>query len=90
MKTPLDSIFYIQGLKDYSIIFTKDGKIIVKGSLKAVEDLFPAQYFMRIHKSYMVAESKIKHVQSNKLVLLNDVDIPIGRSYKHNLDTRLN
>jgi len=83
IKTPLDSIYYIQGLKDYSIIYTNEGKIIVKGSLKIVEELFPAKHFVRAHKSYMVANNKIKHIQSNKLVLLNDETIPIGRSYRH-------
>ena len=60
-----------------------EGKIIVKGSLKIVEELFPAKHFLRVHKSYMVAGNKIKHTQSNKLVLINDETIPIGRSYKH-------
>jgi LytTr DNA-binding domain len=82
-KTSLNSIYYIQGLKGYSIIYTDDGKIIVKGSLKIVEELFPAKHFVRVHKSYMVANNKIKHTQSNKLVLINDETIPIGRSYRH-------
>jgi hypothetical protein len=86
LKTSLNSIYYIQGLKDYSIIYTNEGKIIVKGSLKIVEELFPAKHFVRIHKSYMVANNKIKHTQSNKLVLINDETIPIGRSYKHLLE----
>lgn len=83
IKTPLDSIYYIQGLKDYSIIYTTQGKIIVKGSLKIVEELFPPKHFVRAHKSYMVANSKIKHLQGNKLVLTNNETIPIGRSYRH-------
>ena len=83
LKTSLNSIYYIQGLKDYSIIYTTEGKIIVKGSLKIVEELFPAKHFLRVHKSYMVASNKIKHTQSNKLVLINDETIPIGRSYKY-------
>jgi len=82
LKTSLNSIYYIQGLKDYSIIYTAEGKIIVKGSLKIVEELFPAKHFLRVHKSYMVATNKIRHTQSNKLVLTNDETIPIGRSYK--------
>ena len=86
LKTSLNSIYYIQGLKDYSIIYTDEGKIIVKGSLKIVEELFPAKHFVRIHKSYMVASNKIKHTQSNKLVLINNETIPIGKSYKHLLE----
>jgi len=86
IKTPLDSIYYIQGLKDYSIIYTTEGKIIVKGSLKIVEELFPPKHFVRAHKSYMVANSKIKLMQGNKLVLINNEIIPIGRSYRHLLE----
>ena len=87
MKTSLSSINYIQGLKDYSIIYTDEEKIIVKGSLKMAEELFPTKAFLRVHKSYLVAESKIKHLQGNKLVLLNNECIPIGRSYKHFLQS---
>ncbi|MBS1500459.1 MAG: LytTR family transcriptional regulator [Bacteroidetes bacterium] len=83
IKTSLASIYYIQGLKDYSIIYTSEGKIIVKGSLKIVEELFPPKHFVRAHKSYMVANNKIKHLQGNKLILTNNETIPIGRSYKH-------
>jgi hypothetical protein len=86
MKTPIATVSYIQGLKDYSIIYTEDGKIIVKGSLKTVEELFPEKHFLRIHKSYLVTNSKIKQVESNKVVLINGEIIPVGRSYKHLLN----
>jgi hypothetical protein len=86
MKTAIAAVAYIQGLKDYSIIYTDSEKIIVKGSLKNVEELFPEKYFLRIHKSYMVPNSKIKYVESNKVVLLNGEIVPIGRSYRHLLN----
>jgi len=86
MKTPIATVSYIQGLKDYSIIYTDEGKIIVKGSLKTVEELFPEKHFLRIHKSYLVTNSKIKQVESNKVVLNNGTVIPVGRSYKHLLN----
>jgi len=62
------------------------GKIIVKGSLKTVEELFPQRHFLRIHKSYLVTNSKIKQVESNKVVLINGEITPVGRSYKHLLN----
>jgi len=86
LKTPIAAVSYIQGLKDYSIIYTDDSKIIVKGSLKTVEDLFPKKHFLRIHKSYLVTNSKIKHVETNKVTLINGEIIPVGRSYKHMLN----
>jgi hypothetical protein len=86
LKTPIATVSYIQGLKDYSIIYTDEGKIVVKGSLKTVEELFPEKHFLRIHKSYLVTGSKIKQVESNKVVLINGEIIPVGRSYKHSLN----
>jgi hypothetical protein len=87
LKTPIATVSYIQGLKDYSIIYTEEGKIIVKGSLKTVEELFPEKHFLRIHKSYLVTNSKIKQIERNKVVLINGEIIPVGRSYKHLLNS---
>jgi len=86
LKTPIATVSYIQGLKDYSIVYTEEGKIIIKGSLKTVEELFPEKHFLRIHKSYLVTNSKIKQIESNKVVLINGEIIPVGRSYKHLLN----
>jgi len=86
LKTPVAAVAYIQGLKDYSIIYTDDGKIIVKGSLKTVEELFPERHFLRVHKSYLVTNSKIKQVENNKVTLTSGKTIPIGRSYKRMLN----
>jgi len=86
LKTPIASVTYIKGLKDYSVVYTEDSKIIIKGTLKSVEELFPEKHFTRIHKSYMVTNSKIKQMESNKVVLSNGVAVPIGRSYKHLLN----
>jgi len=86
LKTPVASVSYIQGLKDYSVIYTDEGKIIVKGSLKTVEELFPEKHFLRIHKSYLVTNARIKQVEGNKVVLTDGAIIPVGRSYKHLLN----
>jgi DNA-binding LytR/AlgR family response regulator len=41
----------------------------------------PSHQFMRVHKSFVVNISCIKTVQRNRIVI-NDVRIPIGESYK--------
>jgi LytTr DNA-binding domain len=87
LKTPISAVLYAQGLKDYSIIFTNDDKIVVKGSLKTVIELFPENHFLRVHKSYLVANDKIKEVESDKVVLISGATVPIGRSYKHLLSS---
>lgn len=79
------SIIYAQGLKDYTILHTGEKKYVVKGSVKAFEEYLPADHFIRVHKSFIVARSQVKLVYKNKIELDN-VSIPIGRSYKETLD----
>ena len=85
MKVELNSITHIQGLKDYSVIFSGTDKIIVKGSLKNVEELFPTAHFVRVHKSFLVAAAHLKTQQANNIVI-NSFEIPIGRAYKQQVE----
>lgn len=85
---PSQSISHVQGLKDYSIIFTDDSKYIVNGSVKTILESLPVDHFVRVHKSFIVALSKIKSVHRNKIEF-GDYQIPVGRVYKGNLDDLL-
>ncbi|HZY81915.1 MAG TPA: LytTR family DNA-binding domain-containing protein [Cyclobacteriaceae bacterium] len=78
------TIIYAQGLKDYTILHTSDKKYVVKGSVKAFEESLPSAYFLRVHKSFIIARNQIKLVYKNKIELEN-VSIPIGRSYKEQI-----
>lgn len=84
IMTDLDTITHIKGLKDYSIVYTEEDQIIVKGSLKNTENLLGEKKLVRVHKSYLVALDRIKTIQSNQIILGNHA-IPIGRSYKKEL-----
>lgn len=85
IKTDLDSILYVQGLKDYSVVVTDKDKIIVKGSLKTVEQqLSGMKKFIRVHKSYLVAKEKIDLVKGGRIIF-GDHSIPVGRMYKKDL-----
>ena len=85
IKLNFDEVFYIQGLKDYAIIFTQTGKIVIKGSIKAMQSIFPSHHFIRVHKSFIVSLSKINRLERNNIILGSN-QIPIGRNYKEELD----
>jgi hypothetical protein len=84
IRTDLDEVTHIKGLKDYSIVYTLSEQIIVKGSLKSTENLLRDKKLIRVHKSYLVALDRIKTIQDNQIILGNYA-IPIGRSYKKDL-----
>lgn len=81
-------IQYARGLKDYTIIYTDKNKYTVLGNLKSYEKTLSPQYFIRVHKSFIIAKNRIKIIRQQK-IKVNDVDIPIGRSYRPKLDEYL-
>lgn len=83
VKINLDDIEYIQGLKDYLKIHVSgtNKAILTLMSFKEILDKLPNHQFLRVHKSFVVNISCIRTVQRNRIVI-NDVRIPIGESYK--------
>ncbi len=75
-------ILYVEGLKEYVSIYTAgDRKFVKLAALKDIERMLPQDRFLRIHKSYIVAVSKVTAAYGNT-VELNQVSLPIGRIYK--------
>lgn len=89
IRLDFDEVSHIQGLKDYAIIYTLSGKILLKGSVKAMLDIFPREGFIRVHKSFIVSLSKINRIERNQIIL-KGFQVPIGRSYREELLNRVN
>ncbi len=79
-----ENISHVQGLKDYTIIFTPEKKYVVKGSVKAMMERLPAAQFVRVHKSFIVSRSKLTLISRNKIEF-EGFQIPIGRRFKEDI-----
>jgi hypothetical protein len=77
----IEDILYVQGLKDYSIIYTPSEKMVVHGNLKSMERQLPEKGFERVHKSYLVAVNKITRRQKSRL-WIDATEIPVGRTFQ--------
>jgi two-component system LytT family response regulator len=77
-------IIYIEGLKNYVVLYTIDGRHITYLSMREIEKLLPMSRFTRIHKSYIVNVDKIKSIDGNNVILSSAVELPIGISFKEN------
>lgn len=75
-------ILYVEGLKNYVVIYTVDNKYITYLSLKEIENSIPTNKFIRIHKSYIVNIDRIKSIDGNIVLLSNSIELPIGISFK--------
>lgn len=85
-KVKLHEILYLEALKDYTLVITDKKRHCVLSSIGNLlkEDHF--QSFIRIHRSYAVQKQFIQKINSTEIILNNNVAIPVGRSYKENLN----
>jgi DNA-binding LytR/AlgR family response regulator len=82
VRIDLANIIYIEGLKDYVKIYTSNPKpIVTLNSLKNLSEKLPTEEFVRVHKSYIVAISKIQSISRSRIYIENKI-IPVGDSYK--------
>jgi len=89
VKVLFNDILYIEGLRDYIKIFTTTKTIITKHLLASLQEMLPADAFLRIHRSYIVSISKIDSYRSD-IIEIAKKELPIGRLYKHDVNKLLN
>ena len=74
---------------DYVKFYTPQKFFAVHTTLKAVEERLPSSKFLRVHRSYMVAISKIDTIQDGSLVI-NGKPVPVADAYRAALNKRMN
>ncbi len=90
-KVMMESILCFASEGNYVHIHTKDKVHFVRASLSKLMPLLPACRFAQIHKSFIVQIDAIDIIdRSNSEVQINNILIPIGRSYKAGLLGGLN
>jgi two-component system LytT family response regulator len=80
-KILFDDILYIEGMQNYVTIYTAKGKYITMLSLKSLEEKLPDTGFIRVHKSFLAAISKIDSIEPAELTVEGN-RIPISRGYR--------
>jgi two-component system, LytTR family, response regulator len=81
VKIMLSDILYIEGLKDYVGIYTKDKKIVTLQTMKALEAQLPESQFIRIHNSFIVAFAAIDAIDREK-VQVGKAFLPVSDTYR--------
>lgn len=81
VKVMWADILYIEGLKDYVTIHTKQQKVVSLQRLKSLEEQLPADQFIRIHNSFIVSLQAIESIHKNE-VHIGTSALPISDSYR--------
>jgi DNA-binding LytR/AlgR family response regulator len=69
-------------------IYTSDGKYISYLTFKSVEEYLPADQFIKVHKSYIIALSKVNSIEANE-IQVGKYKIPISRNLKDEVMQKL-
>jgi DNA-binding LytR/AlgR family response regulator len=89
VKVFFSDILFIEALKDYIKIVTQNKVIVTKYVLTTLAELLPADEFLRIHKSYIVAINKIESFNADTIQIAKH-ELPIGRLHKYDVARILN
>ena len=84
VKILFSEIVYIESQREYIRIVTTKKEWISKMSTHEIEALLPSNLFKRIHRSFIVALSRIDSYTADS-VEVNGIPIPIGRDYRDSI-----
>jgi len=88
VKIEFSEINYIESFSDYLKFHLQDRIIVTRETISNIEVKLPQKQFIRIHRSYIAAISKIESF-TNEFVEVNKKALPISRSYKKEVLDRL-
>lgn len=86
IKVKLHEILYLEALKNYTILVTEGKRHCVLSNLGEILQEEKFSSFIRIHRSFAVQKQFIQKIGSQEIELKNNVTIPVGRSFKDNLN----
>lgn len=90
-KLNLKDILFVEALKDYVVINTKDKKYKTHTTMKKMMQALPDNQFIRVHRSYIVRFDKIYSVKYPDLTIEDQRKvIPVGGLYKNRLFDKMN
>lgn len=74
-------IKYIEGLKDYVVLYSRNQKLITAMNLKTIHLKLPQDIFLRVSKSYV---TNINYIDSfnHHTIYIGENEIPLGDVYK--------
>jgi DNA-binding LytR/AlgR family response regulator len=88
VKVSLEDILFVEALQNYVTIYTSEKKYISYLTIKSVEDYLPADRFIKVHKSFIIAAAHVDSIDGNE-IRIDQHRIPISRSLKEEVTDKL-
>lgn len=83
VKVPLKEVKMVEGVKDYIRIHYSVDKpaLLVRMSMKNMEEMLEGAGFLRIHKSYIISIHHLTAIRKNA-VFIGNTELPVGEQYR--------
>jgi DNA-binding LytR/AlgR family response regulator len=82
IRIAMPDILFIEGLDNYLKVHIRNqSPIVVRMTMKALQEKLPDNEFVRVHRSYIVAIGKISSIR-NKMIFIGEEEIPLGTSHE--------
>lgn len=78
----LSDIVYLEALKDYTRIFTKEKSYVTLGNLSRTLEELNIPHFKRVHRSYVINARHLVSIVENN-IMIEDRLIPVGKTYRN-------
>ena len=88
VKVLYDDILFVEAVQNYVTIHTKEKKLMTYLTFHSIEEFLPSSLFIKTHKSYLVALSKIESIDGN-IIQIGNHPIPISRNLKEEVMEKL-
>ena len=82
------NILFVEARGNYCNIVTKDETITIREKISDLLKLLPNDRFFQVHKSFIIAKEHVRVVEGNK-ILIGEHKVPIGKTYKMNMNELL-
>lgn len=80
-KVRLADVLFVEALQNYVAVHTQQRKYIAWLTFKAVEEYLPAERFIKVHKSFIVAASAIDSIEGNT-ISVGAHQVPVSRALR--------
>lgn len=87
VKVIFNDIIWIEGLSDYLKIHLKSTNkpLVIRASLKSIENELPEDKFIRIHKSWLIAIGAITAIRKNS-IFIGEKEFSVGETYRESIE----
>ena len=84
LKINYDDILFLEAAGNYVTFTLNDKKVLTRSTFLEAINLLPADRFVRVHRSYVIAVSKVDKVERHQVTIENK-KVPVSGAYREDL-----